>query len=96
MIPFDKMLSNASPSLFPVFMERKITRKKIHGRLFGRDFIYRTRKVEKYYGIRSLRMFTRIDFGKRSFYWSKGRTAFWNMQGVVATKARDYVIHATR
>ena len=68
----------------------------ISGRLFGRDFIYRTRKVEKYYGIRSLRMFTRIDFGKRSFYWSKQGTAFWNMQGVVATKARDYVIHATR
>lgn len=68
----------------------------ISGRLFGRDFIYRTRKVEKYYGIRTLKMFTRIDFGKRSFYWSKQGTAFWNMQGVVATKARDYVIHATR
>ena len=66
------------------------------GRIFGRDFIYRTRKVEKYYGITGLKMFTRIDFGKRSFYWSKGRTAFWNMQGVVSTKARDYVIHATK
>ena len=82
-------------------ISRKITRKmhwneKIHGRLFGRDFIYRTRKVQRYYGVTSLKLFTRIDFGKRSFYWSKGRTAFWNMQGVVATKARDYVIHATR
>ena len=59
------------------------------GRIFGRDFIYRTRKVEKYYGITGLKMFTRIDFGKRSFYW-------WNMQGVISTKARDYVIHATK
>jgi hypothetical protein len=66
------------------------------GRIFGRDFIYRTRKVQRYYGITSLKLFTRIDLGKRSFYWSKAGTAFWNMQGVVATKARDYVIHATR
>lgn len=66
------------------------------GRIFGRDFIYRTRKVHKMYGVTSLKLFTRIDFGKRSFYWSKQGTAFWNMQGVVATKARDYVIHATR
>jgi hypothetical protein len=66
------------------------------GRIFGRDFIYRTRKVQRHYGITSLKLFTRIDLGKRSFYWSKQGTAFWNMQGVVATKARDYVIHATR
>ena len=67
----------------------------IKHRIFGRDFIYRVRKHHRFFGIANLRLFKRIDFGKRSLYVSHNKTAFHNMQGIVTTKARDYVVHST-
>ena len=66
----------------------------LKGRVFGRDFIYRKRVNKRRYSITQLKLFTRIDIGKRCLYISKEPTAFWNMQGVVSNEERDYVIHS--
>jgi hypothetical protein len=62
------------------------------GRIFGRDFISRVRSRDRYFGIRKLANFYRIDFGKRTLYISRTAYVFHNMAGLVANPVRTYII----
>ena len=63
-------------------------------RITGRTPIYRKRVNKRLYGVTQLKLFTRIDIGKRCLYISKSRTPFWSMEGIVSNGERDYVIHS--